>query len=154
MYISIADSLGYNMNFQRFYALPSPPYTKLMRPLPMVPWLVEGELALVLTWGYSPKDLDLHVEFIVAPTVLCKCDFSMHYCGGVRYIADTSEGGDKGADVIKFDWIGDFEYIVYVSLFPSATPQSELTLAESEAELKVFAPYHSWPAYIFQIPAR
>lgn len=88
-----------------------------MRSLPLVPNLKNGELALTLTWGYSPTDLDIHVEFIVSPTVLCKCDFSMHYCGGVKYMADTFEGGDRGADVLKFEWIGDFEYIVYVSLF-------------------------------------
>ena len=52
-----------------------------------------------------------------------------------------------------FDWIGDFEYIVYVSLYPQQYPQAEVTLAESEAELKVFSPYHSWPSLSFQIPA-
>jgi hypothetical protein len=85
----------------------------------------------------------------------------MHYCGGVKYMADTVEGGDRGADVIKFEWIGDFEYIVYVSLFhpkqdqsSHINPQKELTLSESLAELKVFAPFHSWPVYIFNVPAK
>lgn len=106
----------------------------------MVQNLDAGELALVLTWGYSPKDLDIHVEFVASPTILCKCDYSMHQCGGVRYMADTSLGGDKGADVIKFDYIGDFQYIVYVSLFkhkssPKADSKAspQLSLTDSQA---------------------
>lgn len=81
---------------------------KGMRSIPLVPLLEEGELSLVLTWGYSPRDLDIHVEFIASPNILCKCDFSQHSCGGVRYMEDTIAGGDHGSDVIKFDWIGDF----------------------------------------------
>jgi hypothetical protein len=42
-----------------------------MRAIPLVPDLKEGELALVLNWGYSPRDLDIHVEFIASPTILC-----------------------------------------------------------------------------------
>lgn len=63
---------------------------------------------MVLTWGYSPRDLDIHVEFIAAPTILCRCDFSMRQCGGVRYMEDTVKNGDRAGDVVKFDWIGDF----------------------------------------------
>jgi len=54
-----------------------------MRSIPLVPDLLDGELALVLTWGYTPKDMDIHVEFIASPTIACKCDFSMRQCGGV-----------------------------------------------------------------------
>jgi len=79
-----------------------------MRSIPLVEELKADELALVLTWGDSPRDLDIHVEFIASPSILCKCDFSMRACGGVRYMTDTLSGGDRGADVIKFDWIGDF----------------------------------------------
>jgi len=32
-------------------------------------------------------------------------------------MTDTISGGDRGADVIKFNYIGDYQYIVYVSLF-------------------------------------
>lgn len=32
-------------------------------------------------------------------------------------MSDTIAGGDRGVDVIKFDYIGDFQYIVYVSLY-------------------------------------
>ena len=48
-----------------------------MRQIPLVPELEDGELTLVLTWGYSPRDLDLHVEFVASPTILCKSDFAM-----------------------------------------------------------------------------
>ena len=77
-------------------------------------------------------------------------------------MVDTQTGGDRGADVIKFDYIGDFQYIVYVSLFKhkNASPRADkdnlpdLTLAESQAQLKVFAPFYTWPVYIFEVPAR
>lgn len=101
-WVAITESKGYMHNLQRFYALPSPPYTEQMRPMPMVPDLKAGELSLVLTWDHAPKDLDLHVEFAVSPTTLCKSDFSMHSCGGVNYLTDSDEGY-TGADTIKFD---------------------------------------------------
>jgi hypothetical protein len=66
-----------------------PPFVKSMRAMPLVPELVEGELALVLTWGYSPRDLDIHVEFASSSTVYCQCDFSVHQCGGVKYQTDS-----------------------------------------------------------------
>lgn len=117
-YVAVIDTpIGFIRNFQRFYALPSPPFTKTIRSIPLVPELNEGELALVLTWGYSPRDLDIHVEFVASPTILCKCDFSLHQCGGVKYMTDTTTGGDRGADVIKFDYMGDYQYLVYVSLY-------------------------------------
>lgn len=76
-------------------------------------------------------------------------------------MADTVSGGDRGSDVIKFDYIGDYQYIVYVSLYkhkatsPRAYPNvtQDLSLAESKAQLKLFAPYYSWPVYVFDIPA-
>lgn len=117
-YVAVVDAHpDFLRNFQRFYALPSPPFSKHMRSIPIVPILEPGELALVLTWGYSPKDLDLHVEFVGGPTVLCKADYSMHHCGGVHYMTDSLEGGDRGADVIKFDYVGNYQYLVYVSHF-------------------------------------
>ena len=42
----------------------------------MVPNLKPGELQLILTWGNQPKDLDLHVEFVASPSILCKVDFA------------------------------------------------------------------------------
>ena len=102
----------------------------MMRTTPLVPVLNEGELALVLTWGYSPRDLDIHVEFIASPTILCKCDFSMKHCGGVKYMADTVQGGDRGSDVIKFDYIGDYQYIVYVSLYHHKTTSPKATTTQ------------------------
>lgn len=125
-YVAVIDTpIGYIKNFQRFYALPTPPFTKHMRSIPLVPELSEGELALVLTWGYAPKDLDLHVEFVGSPTILCKADYSTHACGGVRYMSDAIEGGDHGADVIKFDYVGDYQYLVYVSLYRSRNNQTQ-----------------------------
>lgn len=54
-------------------------------------------------------------------------------------MTDDTNGGDIGADVIKFDYIGDFQYIVYVSLYKQrgSSPKAQnntnpdVTLAES-----------------------
>jgi hypothetical protein len=74
----------------------------------MMKELEASQLGLILTWDYSPKDLDIHVEFAASPTILCRCDFSMHECGGVRLVSDTTGGGNEGSDSIIFDYIGDF----------------------------------------------
>lgn len=88
----------------------------------------------------SPKDLDIHVEFIASSEIVCNVDFSMRSCGGVRYMSDTIQGGDHGADSIKFEKVGDYQYLVYVSFFKHrASPKAsnstlpEPTLAESQA---------------------
>lgn len=110
-----------------------------MRPIPMIPTLKDGELAMTLSWGYSPHDLDLHVEFAGGRTILCKSDFAMKICGGVHSMNDEVQGGNKGADVIKFDWVGDFHYMVYVSVFKhkegprSGTTEPDVSLADSQA---------------------
>lgn len=93
----------------------------------------------MLTWGQNaPRDLDIHVEFIAAPDILCKVDYSMRGCGGVRYMSDTIQGGDHGADAVKFESVGDYQYLVYVSLFKHRSSpkggnstQQEPALAES-----------------------
>lgn len=78
VFVAIAETpSGFTKNFQRFYTLPTP-FPRIMRSLPMVPDLEEGELALVLQWGYSPRDLDIHVEFVASPTIECKVDFANH----------------------------------------------------------------------------
>lgn len=114
-YIAIAEAKGYSTNFQKFYALSQ---LEKLRSFPMVPYLEEGQLGLVLTWGnFAPRDLDIHVEFIAAQDILCEVDYSMRACGGVRYMSDTIQGGNRGADAVKFEKVGDYQYLVYVSLF-------------------------------------
>lgn len=81
---------------------------KIVDSIPLIPLLEDGELALTLTWGDQPVDMDIHVEFLAGKTLLCRCDFTMQECGGVEYLTDTTDTGYKGADIIKFNWIGDF----------------------------------------------
>lgn len=63
----------------------------------------------------------MHVEFIASPEILCKVDFSMRACAGVRYMTDTYQGGDRGADAVRFDKIGNYQYLVYISQFKHRT---------------------------------
>ena len=140
-YIAIAESKGFINNFQRFYSLPVSTI-KPMRAFPLVPNLDEGQIALVLTWGQATlRDLDIHVEFIASPNILCKCDLLMRSCGGVSYMTDQTSGGERGADVIKFDQVGDYQYLVYVSMFkhqlspkaPNSSNYADFALSESQA---------------------
>jgi len=63
-------------------------------------------------------------------------------------MSDTVQGGEHGADAVKFEQVGDYQYLIYVSLFkhrasPKAvntTSTTEASLAESQAQLKLFAP--------------
>jgi hypothetical protein len=96
-------------------------------------------LALVLSWEkQSIRDLDIHVEFIASPNIKCKSDFSERNCGGVRQIIDVTNGAEKGADVVKFEKVGNFQYLVYVSLFkhrasPKAADNIDRNLVDSQA---------------------
>lgn len=52
----------------------------------------------------------------------------MRECGGVKYVADTELGGDKGSDAVKFEKIGDYQYLVYVSMYKHrASPKGQGT---------------------------
>jgi hypothetical protein len=86
---------------------------------------------------------------------MCRCDFSSHSCAGVNLVTDS-----PGGDTIKFDQLGPFQYIVYVSIFKGAnsspkvskTKVEEVTLSDSMAQLKVFSPYYQWPVFVFDVP--
>lgn len=32
-------------------------------------------------------------------------------------MSDTIQGGERGADTVRFDKLGDYQYLVYVSMF-------------------------------------
>ena len=61
------------------------------------------------------QDLDLRVQFQPSDTVLCEVDFSLRQCNGVRMTADALVDKDsfKTIQAVKFDEIGDFNYMVY-----------------------------------------
>jgi hypothetical protein len=94
--------------------------------IPLVSKLLDGELAVVLTWTQGAKvhgsqaelqNLDLHVEFKVSDTVICNVDYTERQCNGVKMTADSFITDNKMSTVqaIKFDKLGDFEYMVYAS---------------------------------------
>jgi hypothetical protein len=94
-----------------------------MKGIAMVPRLEEGQLALVLSWGNSfttgERDLDINVEFVASDTVICTVDFTNRRCGGVTYIADSTDASSESiSDVIRFDSLSeDYQYLVYISVF-------------------------------------
>jgi hypothetical protein len=60
--------------------------------------LLDGELAVVLMWTQGSKvngnkvemqNLDLHVEYQAADTVMCNVDYTNRQCNGVKMTADS-----------------------------------------------------------------
>lgn len=94
--------------------------------IPLVAKLKEGQLAVVLTWTEGSQvtgdyvelhNLDLHVEFQPSETVKCQVDLTMRQCNGVKLVTDrhSSQDAVKSIQAVKFDQIGDFQYMVYAS---------------------------------------
>ena len=61
------------------------------------------------------EDLDLRVDYQTSESILCKVDFATRQCSGVKLTADPLLDDEHFSDVqaIKFDRIGDFNYMVY-----------------------------------------
>lgn len=92
----------------------------------MVAKLKEGELAVVLTWvegsvingdNVDLQNLNLHVEFQPSETIMCNVDTLLRQCNGVKLTTDKYSSGDtiKSIQALKFDHIGDFQYMIYAS---------------------------------------
>ena len=106
---------------RKFFALPG---FRNQIEIPLVTKLKEGELAVVLTWMQGTyingnkveiENLDLHVEFQPSDTSLCNVDFSQRQCNGVKLTQDSYDTDSQFVTVqaIKFEKIGDFDYMVY-----------------------------------------
>jgi hypothetical protein len=85
--------------------------------------------------------LDLHVEFKASDTVLCTVDYTNRQCNGVKMTADSFITDNKLSTVqaIKFDKIGDFEYMVYASRSIQTVPNPGGAIKNSELEAPVYS---------------
>jgi hypothetical protein len=100
--------------------------------------------------------LDLHVEFKASDTVLCTVDYTNRQCNGVKMTADSFITDNKLSTVqaIKFDKIGDFEYMVYASRSIQTVPNpgGAIKNSELEATLSIYSPRHNAPVYSVDLP--
>ena len=125
---------------------------------------MDGELAVVLSWTQGAKvhgnqvdlqGLDLHVEFEASDTVKCNVDYTMRQCNGVKMTADNFITDNKLTTVqaIKFDKIGDFEYMVYASRDVKTQENTQgIKNMELQASLSIYSPRHSQPIYTVELP--
>jgi len=129
----VKDEDGSFLNSERkFFALKG---QQTQIEMPLVAKLKDGELAVVLTWTQGShtessnveiQDLDLHVEFQPTDTVKCIVDHTLRQCNGVKLITDSlyTDGEVKNIQAIKFDKLGDFNYMVYASRNKKTVPQT------------------------------
>lgn len=101
------------------------------------------------------ENLDLHVEFQPSDTSLCNVDFSQRQCNGVKLTQDSYDTDSQFVTVqaIKFDKIGDFDYMVYskrnIKRYQSSGKErSQQVLAHME----VYSPEHPGPVYEVNLP--
>jgi hypothetical protein len=133
--------------------------------IPLVSSLLDGELAVVLTWTQGSKvvgsnvemqNLDLHVEYQASDTVMCTVDYSNRQCNGVKMTADSFITDNRMSTVqaIKFDKIGDFNYMVYASRALQTVENADASIKnmELEATLQIYSPRHSDPVYQVDLP--
>lgn len=161
-YVSIADDESdFQVSKRQFFTLPGQA-TNIE--IPLVPELKDGELALVLTWqegsqvqgnNVEMQNLDLHVMFQASDTVKCQVDHTMRQCNGVRLSADefSSESKLQQIEAVKFDKVGDFNYMVYASRTKKveANP-NHIQDSPLLATLQIFSPRHQGPVYEVNLP--
>jgi hypothetical protein len=153
---------GFNLASRDFFAISNQPASL---EIPMVKSLTPGELAVVLTWSQGTKiagtniletfNLDLHVEFQPEDKVLCTVDHSMRQCNGVRMTTDNMihDGLKEGIQAAKFDYLGDFTYIVYASKSKLKTSLfGNQTDKELTAKLQIYSPMHDRAVYEVAMP--
>jgi hypothetical protein len=113
--------------------------------IPLVSSLLDGELAVVLTWTQGSKvvrsnvemhNLDLHVEDWASDTVMCTVDYSNRQCNGVKMTADSfiTDNRMSSVQAIKLDKIGDFNYMVYASRALQTVENADASIKNMELE--------------------
>ena len=87
---------------------------------------------------------------------MCSVDFASRQCNGVKMTADSFSTDNRVSTIqaIKFDKLGDFNYMVYASRSLQTVEASENNQRNSalEATLQIFSPRHSEPLYQVELP--
>ena len=86
---------------------------------------------------------------------MCHVDHTSRQCNGVRMTADNFVSKDMYTTInaVKFDRIGDFDYMVYSrrsinSIFNNGAHKN----SELMAKLQIYAPRHQVPVYEVNLP--
>mmetsp|Transcript_30501 Transcript_30501/g.46748 ORF Transcript_30501/g.46748 Transcript_30501/m.46748 type:complete len:217 (+) Transcript_30501:1171-1821(+) len=121
-------------------------------------------MAVVLTWSegvavsgtkVEVESLDLHVEFQPQDDVLCAVDHALRQCNGVKLASDVISTGGRLTNVqaTKFDFIGDFNYLIYTSRNKfTKTSIDKVKAQQLTAQLKIYSPRHSHAVYEADLP--
>ena len=101
------------------------------------------------------ENLDIHVEFQPQDDVLCTVDHSMRQCNGVKLTADSASTGGRlvQTQAVKFDYLGDFDYLVYASRNKyNLTTSNTINTRSLVANIKIFSPRHTEAIYEVDMP--
>ena len=93
----------------------------------------DQDYRLVMNWGHSPRDLDLHVvQFSnTNPNYSCETFYgNSDGCDGLYLDVDNTHGGDSGAETITWTEPGDNWYLLFVFDYS----RDSTTLVQSEVK--------------------
>ena len=82
------------------------------------------------------QNLDLHVEYQASDTVMCSIDYASRQCNGVKMTADSFSTDNRVSTIqaIKFDKLGDFNYMVYASRSLQTVETTDSSMKNSALE--------------------
>jgi len=79
----------------------------------------------------------------------------MRQCNGVKLTADHAiyDGRISQVQAVKFDYIGDYEYLIYASRNKfNMTNTNTVNARQLTASLKIFAPRHEEAIFTVELP--
>lgn len=87
---------------------------------------------------------------------MCSVDYASRQCNGVKMTADSFSTDNRVSTIqaIKFDKLGDFNYMVYASRSLQTVDKVDTSLKNSalRATLQIFSPRHDEPLYQVELP--
>ena len=99
---------------------------------------VAKQMRIVMNWGSSPSDLDIHVLQYGASN--CHCYYRKTRCNDeLNLDTDNTRGGDNGAETITIDKPGTSKYLIYVHDYSNGGGRNLRIGHGSQARIKIYA---------------
>lgn len=100
--------------------------------------VVAKQMRIVMNWGVSPRDLDIHVLQFGARN--CHCYYSNTRCSDeLNLDTDNTSGGNNGAETITIDKPGTSKYLIYVHDYSNGSGRNVRIGHGSQARINIYA---------------
>ena len=100
--------------------------------------VVAKQMRIVMNWGVSPRDLDIHVLQFGARN--CHCYYSNTRCSDeLNLDTDNTSGGNNGAETITIDKPGNSKYLIYVHDYSNGSGRNVRIGHGSQARINIYA---------------